>query len=147
MGGKEDLAEYRWRDTSNIDFFRFWSCKQTHMYMERLKGQLSVEYFVPKFVTDYNIKHYNALAEERKAMGMNTNFSDYMMWEKSFDRIIDEVLDSNIDSSIFLTFHAVYHHQDNSEIVSPINIERIQKLKGKVKSVIVFIDDILDIYR
>ena len=90
LGGKEDLAEYRWRDTSDIDFFRFWSYKQTHMYMERLKGQLGVEYFVPKFVTDYNIKHYQALAEERKAMGMTKMAKEYQedvdYWKKQARR-------------------------------------------------------------
>jgi len=69
----------------------------------------------------------------------------YELWKDAFNQIYNLV--SNLDETIFLTLHGVYYHQDKREFVSPIDLELIVKLKGKVRMLIDFIDDIYDVYR
>ena len=70
----------------------------------------------------------------------------YKLWKKAFNNVLNKLDDFNSAKKIFLTLHGVYYHQDKREFVSPIDPELITKLKGKVKMLIVFIDDIYDIY-
>jgi len=69
----------------------------------------------------------------------------YELWKDAFNQIYNLV--SDLDETIFLTLHGVYYHQDKREFVSPIDLELIVKLKGKVRMLIDFIDDIYDVYR
>ncbi len=69
----------------------------------------------------------------------------YELWRDAFNQIYNLV--SDLDETIFLTLHGVYYHQDKREFVSPVDLELIVKLKGKVRMLINFIDDIYDVYR
>ena len=71
----------------------------------------------------------------------------YELWRKAFDEVLSELNDSKFAKIVFLTLHGVYYHQDKREFVSPIDFERLSELRGKVKTLIVFIDDIYDLYR
>jgi hypothetical protein len=68
----------------------------------------------------------------------------YTWWQKAWDNVL-----SSLDSSkrTFITFHGVYYHQMRREFLSPIDVGRLSKLRGKVKAIIVLIDDIYDVYR
>lgn len=48
---------------------------------------------------------------------------------------------------VFLTFHASYFHQRTRGFIPAIDLENIASLKGKVDKVLVFIDDIYDVYK
>ncbi|MHA1285730.1 MAG: hypothetical protein ACTSQP_24780, partial [Promethearchaeota archaeon] len=67
----------------------------------------------------------------------------YSYWKKSFETIAKkELRNYNI-----LTFHACYNHQHKNELFSSVDIELLfRHLKNKVKAVIVFIDDIFNVY-
>ncbi len=69
----------------------------------------------------------------------------YKVWKEAFDEIIHEI-NSEPEKFFFLTMHSVYYHQDKSEFVSAIDYNLIGQLEGKVKAMIVLIDDIYDIY-
>lgn len=74
--------------------------------------------------------------------------SQYELWQKAFGKILQDIGKSkSTNKLLFLTLHGVYYHQDKREFVSPIDPEMIRKLRGKVKALLVFIDDIYDIYR
>jgi hypothetical protein len=47
----------------------------------------------------------------------------------------------------FLTFHAVYYHQTKRELFPPINYAAMDLLRGRVKLLIVLVDDIYDVYK
>lgn len=69
----------------------------------------------------------------------------YEHWSNAFKSIINKNVLSN---SSCLTFHSVYYHQRKRELFSPIDLSLLEKhLKNKVKMVIVFIDDIYDVYK
>jgi len=76
-------------------------------------------------------------------------YLQYEYWMKAFDQIFDQ--DRNLweesAKPIFLTFHAVYYHQKKRELFPPVSFEALAKLKNRVKILIVFIDDIFDVYR
>lgn len=71
----------------------------------------------------------------------------YRLWKDAFNNVLNNLNISNSEKTIFLTLHGVYYHQDKREFVSPIDLELITKLREKVKMLIVFIDDIYDVYR
>jgi hypothetical protein len=71
----------------------------------------------------------------------------YELWEKAFEKALAQVNDLSSSEKLFLTSHCVYYHQDMREFFSPVNLEMMRKLQGKVKMLIVFIDDIYDVYR
>lgn len=71
----------------------------------------------------------------------------YEYWNRAFDGIFDKYFNQELSSPVFLTFHAAYYHQQKRELFSPVNFERLSKLKGRVKMLVVFIDDIYDVYR
>lgn len=48
---------------------------------------------------------------------------------------------------VFLAMHSVYSSHSTGEIFSPLNFETLSALKNKIKLLIVFIDDIYDIFR
>jgi hypothetical protein len=74
-------------------------------------------------------------------------YRQYEYWHKAFEEIYSSKLDPKPDKPVFLTFHAAYYHQKKRELFSPVNFESVLKLKDKVKMLIVFIDDIYDVYR
>jgi hypothetical protein len=65
------------------------------------------------------------------------------IWSESFDEISSEM---NPDTLTFLTFHSVYFHQGNRVFIFHLDLEKLRKLRGKIKLFITFIDDIYDIY-
>lgn len=71
----------------------------------------------------------------------------YELWGTAFNGILDGLNHSKFAKTTFLTFHGVYYNQNKREFVSPIDLEKIGELRGKVKAVVVFIDDIYDVYR
>ncbi len=71
----------------------------------------------------------------------------YDLWQKAFDTISDKLSKDEHKETVFLTLHGVYYHQDKREFLSPIDFLKIGSLQGKVKLLIVFIDDIYDVYR
>ena len=71
----------------------------------------------------------------------------YEWWRKAFDKVSSDLNHSKLREAVFLTLHGVYYHQDKREFVCPIDFEAMGKLKGKVKTLIVLIDDIYDVYR
>lgn len=71
----------------------------------------------------------------------------YELWKEAFEKVLVELESFNPNKTIFLTLHGVYYHQDKCEFVSPIDIELMTKLKGRVKMLIVLINDIYDVYR
>jgi len=66
-------------------------------------------------------------------------------WDDAFNQCI-ELIDNNESEYYFLTFHAIYYHQRTLNYLPPINFNLIKKLKNRVKCIIVFIDDIYDVY-
>jgi len=84
----------------------------------------------------------------RKEILLEDIFYQHGLWNQAFSSIIDDIDKSEFDDNlIFLTLHGVYYHQDKREFVSPIDPETISKLKGRVKALIILVDDIFDIYR
>ncbi|MCD6568941.1 hypothetical protein J7K70_02255 [bacterium] len=69
------------------------------------------------------------------------------LWSEALTYIETEEL-SKVERGkyLFLTFHASYYHQKKTEFLSPVNLTQLQKLKDKIKMMIVLIDDIYDIY-
>jgi hypothetical protein len=65
------------------------------------------------------------------------------IWSESFDEISSEM---NPDTLTFLTFHSVYFHQGNRVFIFHLDLEKLRKLRGKIKLFITFIDDIYDLY-
>lgn len=75
-------------------------------------------------------------------------YLQYEYWMKAFEQIYEEYFNQQKSAEpIFLTFHAVYYHQKKRELFPPVNFEALAKLKDRVKMLIVFIDDIYDVYR
>lgn len=68
------------------------------------------------------------------------------LWDRSFDNLYEELFQFK-NNFVFLSMHASYYHQDTCELVSVIDFKRLFKLKDRIKMVIVFIDDIFDIYK
>jgi hypothetical protein len=81
----------------------------------------------------------------------STQYLQYEEWKKSFEGIYNEYLNPdlnvNLNEHIFLTFHATYYHQQKRELFTPVNFRLLEKLRGRVKMLMVFIDDIYDIYK
>lgn len=71
----------------------------------------------------------------------------YEYWLKAFDKIFEEHFAEGVSSPVFLTFHATYYHQRKRELFSPVDFEALSKLKERVKMLVVFIDDIYDVYK
>jgi len=70
------------------------------------------------------------------------------LWEKAFEEIDRKLSELVKDKNyIFFHFHASYYHQRKREFLSPINLEKFHKWKGRIKMIIVFIDDCYDIYK
>lgn len=70
------------------------------------------------------------------------------LWEEAFKKIGGRLPKSAKDGTYtFLTFHASYYHQRKTQLLSPINLKRLQDYKGRVKMIIVFVDDCYDIYK
>lgn len=75
-------------------------------------------------------------------------YRQYEYWKKAFEQIYEKYFKQQGSAeSIFLTFHAVYYHQKKRELFPPVSFESLAKLKDRVKMLIVFIDDIYDVYR
>ncbi|TFF85564.1 MAG: hypothetical protein EU518_00950 [Promethearchaeota archaeon] len=70
----------------------------------------------------------------------------YKLWADSFKEILRRIENDN-DSGFFVNLHGIFYHQDKREYVSVIDYNLIQKLKNRIKFLIVFIDDIYDIYQ
>ena len=69
------------------------------------------------------------------------------LWSKAFEDIHNNIINEKTDELVPLTFHAVYYHQRKIDFFSPVDLNKIIQLKGRVKLVINFIDDIYDVYR
>lgn len=77
-------------------------------------------------------------------------YKQYRFWLKAFEEIIKRDIPQKASvEPLFLTFHAVYYHQQKREFFSPIDMKVLQRLKKlrKIKMLIVFIDDVYDVYR
>jgi len=77
-------------------------------------------------------------------------YEQYKLWLRAFEEIINkEIPQKKSVEHLFITFHAVYYHQQKQEFFSPIDIKALMMLKNirKVKMMIVFIDDVYDVYR
>ncbi len=68
------------------------------------------------------------------------------LWSQAFARILGS-LSKKPEGRTFLTFHAVYYHQDSREFVPPVDVEALRSLRGKARALVVLIDDIYDVYR
>ena len=67
-------------------------------------------------------------------------------WKEAFEEARAQINKWG-DKNVFLTLHAVYYHQKSREFVSPVSMDVIRRtLKGKVKALMVLIDDIYDVY-
>jgi hypothetical protein len=71
----------------------------------------------------------------------------YELWREAFKDILGDLNRSEFGKTVLLTLHGVYYHQDKREFVSPVDFKMLTELGGKVRMLIVFIDDIYDIYR
>jgi len=70
----------------------------------------------------------------------------YELWFNTFKDILKKI-ENDGDNESFINLHSIYYHQDKREYVSVIDFNLIQELKNRVKFLIVFIDDIYDIYQ
>jgi hypothetical protein len=81
-------------------------------------------------------------------LGLPEFFIDEL-WTKAFNKIKNKKMDKGLpggQSYFPLTFHACYYQQQKKEFTFPIDLGEIQKLRGRVKMLIVLIDDCYDIY-
>lgn len=65
-------------------------------------------------------------------------------WSNAASSAINEAISST--NPVFLTFHAVYYSQRTRGFLPAVNLQELVTLKGKIKNVLVFIDDVFDIY-
>ncbi|MBN2209122.1 MAG: hypothetical protein JW759_07485 [Candidatus Coatesbacteria bacterium] len=67
-------------------------------------------------------------------------------WKEAFEHAGARI-EKCVGKDVFLTLHAVYYHQKSREFVSPASMDVIRRtLKGRVKALMVLIDDIYDVY-
>jgi len=69
-------------------------------------------------------------------------YVQFEYWSRAF-----KSASSKAEESGCLTFHATYYHQKKRELFSPVDFNVIRSLTGKVRMVVVFVDDIYDVYR
>lgn len=74
-------------------------------------------------------------------------YLQFKYWINTFEKIYGQFFKEKNSPPVFLTFHATYYHQQKRELFSAVDFEAILKLKDRVKMLIVFIDDIYDVYR
>lgn len=77
---------------------------------------------------------------------MNNLQSQYKLWKQAFVINKNEIIKDHFDRVVFLTFHSIFYHPNKREFVSVIDFDMLSSIKDKVKCIIVFIDDIFDIY-
>ena len=65
-------------------------------------------------------------------------------WRRGATQVIGEAVES--PSPVFLTFHAAYYHQRTRGFIPAVELDVLQPLRGKVDKVLVFIDDVYDVY-
>jgi len=74
----------------------------------------------------------------------------HRVWTEVFRETLNEI--NNLSrrrqpDTLFLNFHASYYHQKKRELFPAINFHSLFQLRGRVKMVIVLIDDVFDVYR
>ncbi|MGA3086844.1 MAG: hypothetical protein ABSE95_18995, partial [Thermodesulfobacteriota bacterium] len=75
----------------------------------------------------------------------------YEYWKSAFNEIVKERINTDSQNT-FLTFHAVYFHQQKSELFPPVDFKSLsalenKELRKKLKMIVILIDDIYDVYR
>ena len=69
----------------------------------------------------------------------------YDLWATAFQ---DLSAKGELSPTTMLTFHSAYYHQNKKELFCPVNTRLLaEKLEYRVKRIIVFIDDLYDVYR
>lgn len=124
----------------NITLFTGQSGISVKMCFERLNKELDDKVepsSIERTMEEISGRSFKSILEE------NITYQ-YELWLNSFNKILNE---SDKDENLFITMHGVFYHQNTREFISPVDFERIWDLRGRVKSLIVFIDDIYDIYR
>ena len=66
-------------------------------------------------------------------------------WKTVAEKSVNTILSDYKD--YFFTFHAAYYHQKTRGLIPAVDLKTLVKLRDKVKLVIVFIDDVYDVYR
>ena len=65
-------------------------------------------------------------------------------WRSAAEAVIAEAIDAT--EPVFLTFHAVYYSQRTRGFLPAVYIDQLRPLKRKVRTVLVCIDDVFDVY-
>jgi len=68
------------------------------------------------------------------------------LWREAFDQFIGDLHGSEEGRFHILSFHACYYHQLKTELGCPVALDKLLRLKDRVKMVITLIDDCYDIY-
>jgi hypothetical protein len=69
------------------------------------------------------------------------------LWRKAFDEFTDRLPKIEEGKFHLLSFHACYYHPVKTEIDCPVDLEKLSKVKDRIKMVITLIDDCYDVYR
>ncbi len=81
-----------------------------------------------------------------KILGLQP-FLQRKLWDMAF-KSAKQIFGVNDEKKMyFLSFHACFYHQKNREFLSPINLGNLERIKKRVKMIIVFVDDCYDIYK
>lgn len=67
-------------------------------------------------------------------------------WRRGAAQAIEKAKKASESSASFLTFHAAYYHQRTRGFIPAVELDVLQPLRGKVDKVLVFIDDVYDVY-
>lgn len=131
------------KSDKNIILFTGQSGLKVQDCLERLTG--SLEYEVNILSIEKTMMKIENEEDFTKILMKNLQ-SQYKLWKQAFVIIKDEIVKDKSDKTVFLTFHSTFYHPNKREFVSVIDFDELSSIKDKVKSLIVFIDDIYDIY-
>ncbi len=128
-------------ENRNIILFTGQSGIKVKECIERIKSKIGREIQTVS-VQDYIVENAVEVNDFREFLTKDI-FYQVERWNDAFKKVI-----KNIDTKmVFLSMHSVYSSQSTGEIFSPLNFETLLALRNKIKLLIVFIDDIYDIFR
>ncbi|KKN00012.1 hypothetical protein LCGC14_1142120 [marine sediment metagenome] len=128
-------------ENRNIILFTGQSGIKVKKCIERIKSKIEREIKTVS-VQDYIVESDVEVNDFREFLTKDI-FYQVERWNEAFKKGIKDI-DKKM---IFLSMHSVYSSHSTGEIFSPLNFETLSALRNRIKLLIVFIDDIYDIFR